>query len=144
MNAIMKPTPQNKQGTGKEIPFFDCDVIVDIVFERGLFFIVIKNLSDKPVFKVSIKFDQKIIGVEGGKDISALPLFKNIEFLAPKKEIVTFLDTSSSYFKNRQPEKISLGISYLDSFSKKKIGTIHHDLSIYREIGFVRRSEECK
>ncbi|PYS43550.1 MAG: hypothetical protein DMF71_06835, partial [Acidobacteria bacterium] len=60
------------------------DVIVDFVFDDGLLFIAISNLSDKPAYKVSITFDQEIHGLDG-KDICALPLFRNIEFLAPHK-----------------------------------------------------------
>lgn len=94
----MQQTTDDKQVQ----PLFDSEAIVDIVFEDGLFFIVIKNLGDRPAFKVSVKFDREIIGVEGTKVISSLPLFRNIEFLAPHKEIITFLDTSGSYFRNRQ------------------------------------------
>jgi hypothetical protein len=118
---------------------FNCDVIADIVFNDGMFFIAIKNLSDKPAFKVSLKFDKKIKGVEKTKEISSLPLFHNIEFLAPHKEIMTFLDTSGSYFRNRQPERFSITVSYTDVYAKKKSGTITHDLSIYREIDYVKK-----
>lgn len=121
---------------------FDCDVIVDVLFDRGLLFFVIKNLGERPAFGVSVTFDKTITGVEGHKDISALALFKNIDFLAPKKEIVTFLDTSDSYFRRNQPDKISLTINYTDVAGKKKSGTIKHDISIYREIGYIKRTGE--
>jgi hypothetical protein len=113
------------------------DVIVDFVFINGLFFISIKNTSDKPVFKVSIKFDKKLIGIEGSKEISALPLFNNIEFLAPQKEIRTFLDTSASYFRRGGPTEITARIAYQDSTGKKYTTTIRHNLEIYREIGYI-------
>jgi hypothetical protein len=118
------------------------EVIVDFIFDQGLFFISIKNIGDKPAFKVSIKFDKKILGVEGNKEISALPLFQNIEFLAPQKEIVTFLDNSFSYFKRGEPTKISAKILYHDASGKKHAATINHDLEIYREIGYVQRLEK--
>ncbi|MBI5025186.1 MAG: hypothetical protein HZC12_00350 [Nitrospirae bacterium] len=116
-------------------------VIVDFVFDNGLFFISIKNIIDEPVFKVSIKFDKKIFGVEGSKEISALPLFQNIEFLPPQKEIMTFLDTSASYFRRGEPTKISARISYQDSKGTKYSTTIKHNLEIYKEIGYIRRLE---
>jgi hypothetical protein len=81
-------------------------VIVDFVFEDGLFFIAVKNISANPVYDVSVTFDKKFTGVEGAKDISSLRLFRNIPFLAPQKEIVAFLDTSASYFRRRQPTNI--------------------------------------
>lgn len=118
------------------------DVIVDFIFEDGLFFISIKNIGEKPVFRVSIKFDKKIFGVEGTKEVSALSLFRNIEFLAPQRAIVTFLDRSASYFKRDAPTKISTRISYLDASGRRRTTTIRHDLEIYKEIGYVKRGEK--
>ena len=116
------------------------DVIVDFIFDDGLFFISISNISDKPAYKVSVKFDRRILGL-GGKDISALPLFRNIEFLAPHKEIRTFLNDSGSYF-NKGPSKISARITYQDFQGAKKVVTIDHDLGIYKQIGFIRRLKD--
>lgn len=126
---------------------FRLSVIVDIVFEDGLLFISVKNMSDEPAFKVSAKFDKKIVGVDGRKEISSLPLFRNIEFLAPHKEIRTFLDSSRSYFARRQPDKISVKVSYRNKEAELVTGTINHDLGIYREIGYIRtvgEKEESK
>jgi len=114
------------------------DVIVDFVFDDGLFFISISNISDTPAYKVSIKFDRKICRLDG-KDLAALPLFQNIEFLAPHKEIVMFLDSSASYFRQGGPTKVSARISYQDAQGTKKVTTINHDLEIYKAIGFIRR-----
>ena len=118
------------------------DVILDFIFRDGLFFISVSNIGDKPAYKVSIKFDCKIYGLGGTKEISALPLFRNIEFLAPNKEIVTFLDSSSSYFRREAPTKIAARISYRDSDGTKRSVTINHDLEIYREIGYMIKLEE--
>lgn len=112
-------------------------VIVDFVFAKGLFFISIKNIVDRPVFKVSVKFSKKIFGVEGTKEISALPLFKNIEFLPPQKEISTFLDTSASYFRRKGPTRIVSRISYQDADGTGYSDTIKHNLEIYRGIGYI-------
>ena len=114
------------------------DVIVDFVFDDGLLFIAISNLSDKPAYKVSVTFDQEIHGLDG-KDICALPLFRNIEFLAPHKTITTLLDSSGSYFSREESTRISACITHHDFQGTKKVATINHDLEIYREIGFVRR-----
>ncbi len=124
-----KPEPSESPGP---------DVIVDFIFDDGLFFIAISNLSGWPAYKVSVKFDCQIYGF-GGKDICALPLFGNIEFLAPHKTITTFLDSSGSYFSSGGPTRISARISYHDFRGTKKVATIRHDLEIYREIGFIRR-----
>jgi hypothetical protein len=123
---------------------FDLDVILDFLFDEGLFFISVKNNSDAPVFKVSIDFNKKITGLGGRKEISSIPLFSNIEFLAPRKEIKTFLDTSQSYFTRKQPEKIIVKITYTNKEGAVKTGTINHDLSIYKEIGFIKIIQDEK
>jgi hypothetical protein len=134
-----------KKPVGKMSPRndnFDLSVIVDFIFEDGLFFISIRNIGDDPAFKVTIEFDKKITGVCGRKEISYLPLFKNIEFLAPHKEIKTFLDTSESYFNSKQPENISVKISYKNKEGKLITGIINHDLGIYKEIGYIKNVEK--
>jgi hypothetical protein len=115
------------------------EVIVDFVFDDGLLFISVENIGDQPALKVSVQFDQKIMGVEGGQEISALPLFRSIEFLAPHKAIVTFLDTSAAYFRRGEPTRIAAMITYQDSNRAHYKTTLHHDLEIYKDIGYIRR-----
>ena len=116
-------------------------VIVDFVFDQGLFFIAVKNISDIPAYKVSVKFNHKIYGLGGAREVSALPLFRNIEFLAPQKEITTFLDSSDSYFARKQPTKVKAQISFSDDEGKKHSVAISHDLEIYRNLDLAGRPQ---
>jgi hypothetical protein len=108
---------------------------------------VVKNLGDAPAFKVNTVFTPEIKGVNGTKMISSLAVFKNIEFLAPHKEIKVFLDTSSSYFavkqvaaeKDGRPERISVKISYKDARGQTVSGVIQHDLGIYKDLGYIKK-----
>ena len=115
------------------------DVIVDFVFHAGLFFISIKNIGERPALAVSVRFDQRLAGVGGTKEISTLPLFRNIEFLPPKREIRAFLDTSASYFARQEPTRISARIAFGDPEGRRYAQDVHHDLEIYREIGYITR-----
>jgi hypothetical protein len=99
-----------------------------------LFFIAVKNISSRPAYKVSVKFSRKLYGLGGAREVSALPLFRNIEFLAPQKEIATFLDSSDSYFARKQPSKVSAQISYSDAQGDRHSVSINHDLEIYRNL----------
>lgn len=110
------------------------EVIVEFLFDRGLLSISVRNIGDRPAIGVSVKFNKKIVGLGGSKDISAIALFRNIEFLGPGREVVTFLDASSSYFKRKQPTKVSAQISYNDPEGRRYESKINHDLEIYREI----------
>ncbi|MBL1212230.1 MAG: hypothetical protein HND52_02630 [Ignavibacteriae bacterium] len=116
------------------------EVILDFIFEDGLLYIAIKNIGRKPAYKISINFEQRFRGVEGGKIISELPLFKLIEFMPPGKEIKTFLDSSSAYFAREEPEQISAEVNYQNIKSAKYRTTIVHNLGIYKEIGYVTRN----
>ncbi len=117
------------------------DVILDFVFDRGLLFISIKNIGDRPAFAVRVQFSSRLMGVGGTREISALPLFHNLEFLPPQKEIVTFLDTSASYFGSGQATNISPRITARDSNGARRVVTIRHNLEIYREIGYINGHE---
>lgn len=121
----------------KEILCRKPEIITDFIFEEGLFFISIKNIGLKPAYKISTKFDEAIHGVAGKKNISALPLFKCIEFLPPQKEIKTFLDTSNAYFERKEPTKIVTQLNYVDGRGKNYSKKIIHNLEIYREIGYI-------
>jgi hypothetical protein len=113
------------------------EVIVEFLFERGMFHISVNNIGDRPALGVRVSFNKKIVGLDGTKEISALPLFQNIEFLGPKREIQTFIDTSSSYFKRKQPTKIIARVSYSDSDKQKYECTISHNLEIYLELPYL-------
>ena len=116
------------------------EVILEILFDRGLLFLCVNNIGDRPATKVSVRFNKKILGPDGSKDISALPLFRNIEFMGPGREITTLLDTTSSYFKRKQPTAISVQVSYSDAEGRSFEATINHDLEIYRDLAFVTSS----
>lgn len=121
------------------------EVIVEFLFDRGLLYISVVNIGDRPAINVSVKFNKKILGINGAKEISALAVFKNIEFLGPRREIVSLLDSSSSYFKRKQPTKISAVVAYRDLQKRAYEVTIKHDLEIYRELAYVapvQRDEE--
>lgn len=111
-------------------------VIVDFVFDRGALFIEIENIGRRPAFAVRVDFSHKLIGVGGTVEVSALPLFRALEFLPGGKKITTFLDTSESYFAREQPLQITTRVSYRDAREIKLKQTIGHNLEIYRNIGY--------
>jgi len=118
------------------------EVILDFIFDQGMFYISIENIGDAPALKVSTHFEQKIRGVGGEQDIEAMPLFQNIEFLAPHKAIKTFLDRSTAYFQRGEPTEVMVRISYWDAARHQYHTTIRHDLRIYEDIGYLSRREE--
>lgn len=118
------------------------DVILEFLFDRGCFHIAIRNIGDRPALGVSVSFSEKFSGAGGAKVLSDLPLFRNIEFLGPGREIKTFVDTSHSYFRRKQPTKLSARVSYRDAADRKYEVTIKHDLEIYRGILYLGPGEQ--
>lgn len=113
------------------------DVIVDFVFERGLFYIVLANIGGAPACDIAVVFDCTFKGLGGTKIVSGMPLFQITPFLAPGKGIRTFLDTSASYFSSNQPRKINATINFSDRAGKKYSNVCKHDLGIYLDVGWV-------
>jgi hypothetical protein len=117
------------------------DVIVDFLFEDGLLFIAVQNIGTQPAQRVHVAFDPYFKGLDGTVSIPELPLFRNIEFLAPSRSIRTLLDSSAAYFARNEPELITATISYCDRSDQQFTCTILHDLAIYRDITFIPKLE---
>ena len=116
------------------------EVIVEFLFDRGLLSVSVRNIGRRAALSVAVSFDRPFTGLGGAKDVSSLPLFRHIAFLGPDREIATLLDTSESYFRRKQPTRISAQVSYLDAERRKYRTTIDHNLEIYRELSWVESS----
>jgi hypothetical protein len=119
----------------------DPEVILDIVFEDGLLFAAVRNISSRPAYRVSVTFDKPFTGLGGTQKTSALRLFRNIEFLAPQKEIRTLVDGAASYFARKQPSKLAAEVRWRTADGKRHSHTITHDLAIYQQVAYVTREE---
>ena len=117
------------------------DVIVDFVFEDGMLFVAVQNIGSQPALRVHVAFDPPFKGLGGTASIPELPLFRNIEFLAPARSIRTLLDSSAAYFARKEPEHITVTTSYSDRKGHKFSCKIRHNLSIYRDLAFISKPE---
>ena len=112
-------------------------VSVDFVFEDGLLYAVVANIGERPALKVSCRFEPAFHGLGGSVEVSRLPLFRNIEYLAPGKEIRTLVDSSAAYFARKEPTKLEIAVTYRDEDGARRQATIAHDLGIYRDLAYV-------
>lgn len=117
------------------------DVIVDFLFEDGMLFVAVHNIGPEPAQRVHVAFEPSFKGLGGTVSIPELPLFRNIEFLAPARSIRTLIDSSALYFARQEPEQITAAITYSDRAGHKFSCAIRHDLAIYRDIAFIAKSE---
>lgn len=129
-----KPKPrQPLKPVFKDTP----NVLVDFIFDAGELFIAVENIGEAPALKVRTEFSAPLRGVMGTLDVNAMALFQNIEFLAPRKAIRMFLDTSAAYFSRNEPRQLAVRVRYRDMANRRYESTLHHDLSIYADIGYV-------
>ncbi len=119
----------------------DPAVILDLVFEDGLFFFELINVTSAPVYKVSVQFTHEITSSMSEKPVTGIQLFKNLTFLAPEKKIRVFVDTSRSYFARRQPTRFTATIRYQDAEGRRFNAEIPHNVGIYRDFPFIRHVE---
>lgn len=112
-------------------------VILDVVFEDGLLFLAVRNIGDAPALDVQTTFNRKLVGLGGARDVAALPLFRNIAFLAPGREIRTLLDSAPAWFARTRSTALTARISYRDEAGERHRAKVTHDLDIYREIGYL-------
>jgi len=113
------------------------DVLLDVEFDRGLLFLVVANAGERPALAVQVRFERPFRGLGGTVDVSALRLFRKIEFLPAGKEIRTLLDSSAAYFARREPAKLTATISFRDEQGGRHERRIVHDLAIYRDLAYV-------
>lgn len=114
-------------------------VIVDFVFESGELWICVENIGEAPALKVQTRFSAPLNGLMGTRAIHNMALFRNIEFLAPRKAIRTLVDSSAAYFSRDEPHRITVRVSFQDGAKRRFQSTIHHDLSIYADIVYSAR-----
>lgn len=146
-DAITSPSSPEAQSSRRTVPRSTSigtrgappEVLVDFVFQDGLFFITIRNLNPEPVYHVSIQFTPDIRGGWAPKTISEIPVFQRIDVLAPDKVITIFLDTAAQYFARNEPTRIEVTVTHHNFIGQATTSTITHNLDIYRYIPYVSR-----
>ncbi|MBC7897966.1 MAG: hypothetical protein H7066_21270 [Cytophagaceae bacterium] len=113
------------------------EVFVDFIFDHGLLHVAVVNGTDTAAYDVTVRFDPAFRGLGGEQETSALPLFRGIEFLAPRRRIETFLDRSSDYFQRKEPRRISAAVSWRDARKRRYTRHIVHDLGIYEDVSYL-------
>lgn len=130
---IKVPNKRIKPNKRNVIESPEPEVILDFEYDDGLLYIIIENIGPSSAYKVSIKFDKGITGMEGQREISAMRIFECIEFLSPHKKIRIFVDTFASYLLRKQPLIIGATVIYSNKNNREFQNLINHDLSIYQD-----------
>ena len=112
------------------------DVLLDVVFERGLLFLELRNIGNEPALDVTCAFEPPLRGLGGTRDVSALPLFRNVTLVAPGRAIRTLLDTSAAYFARDEPTTFRVTVAWSTPAGERRSAELVHDLSIYRDLAY--------
>ena len=115
------------------------EVILDVVFDRGLLFITVANIGGRPAHEVRIRFKRAFSGLGGTRKLHRLALFERLEFLAPHKSIEVFLDRSASYFAREEPTVLEATIAWRTAAGEQRRSSVTHDLEIYRDLAYTDR-----
>jgi hypothetical protein len=119
----------------------DPRVIVDFDFEDGSLFVAVENISSLPVRDVRVEFSPPFRHAGGRREIGELELFRRLRFLAPGKRIRAYVDEASAYFERGEPTEVAAHIEYHTTSARHRHRhVVHHDLEIYRDLGYIRRS----
>ena len=114
----------------------DDGVVVDIVFEDGLLYLELANLSDRPALNVGCKFDPGLVDLQG-RDVSQLALFSRVEFVGPGRRIRTLLDSTAGFFAREQASRFTVVVEFERPDEKRRATTVSHDLAVYRELAYL-------
>ena len=98
------------------------------------YYCVIKNLGNGPAKNVKFKIDPDIpYGKESNIKLSDIPLFKNLQFIPPNKEIRFFLGSALQEIKGKPlwKYKFSIQVRYEDIFKEYHEDKYEIDLSAY-------------
>jgi hypothetical protein len=114
----------------------DDGVVVDVVFEEGLLYLELANLSERPALNVQCEFDPPLVDLQG-RDVSKLPLFRRVEFLGPGRRIRTLLDSSVGYFARETSSRVTVAVEYERPDGPRETTKLTHDLEIFRDLAYL-------
>lgn len=115
------------------------EVIFEVLFEEGNLFLALRNIGARPALSVRTQLKPAFKGLGGAEDYTRMPVFRNIEFLGPGREIRMLLDAAGAYFARDEPTAIAAVLTYADDAGQKYETRVRHDLEIYRSLPYLVR-----
>lgn len=112
----------------------DSAVILDVVLENRILLFRLANIGAKPVTGIRVTFNRKIMGIGGRVEITGLPVFGQLDFLAPGRVIDVPIDRAAAFFALDNAEPLIARVSYVDFEGRPIHAEMHHDLAVWREM----------
>jgi hypothetical protein len=114
----------------------DDGVVVDVVIEEGVLYLELANLADRPALNVSCTFEPTLVDAQG-RDVSELALFRQVEFLGPRRRIRTLFDSSVGYFARKAPARLTVTVEYERPDGPRRSTQAAHNLEVFRELAYL-------
>ena len=115
----------------------EADVILDVELERGLLFLVIRNLGELPAHNVRVRFDGPLHGLGGDLRIDRLQIFRRLEFLGPGRCIRIFLDRTALLFARDERTELDVTVTWRTDGGERRRREMRHDLAAYRDFPYL-------
>lgn len=124
------PTPLKKTS--------DPAIVLDVLWRERCLYFVLRNISDRSMRDIRVAFRRKVIGMGGAVNIAALPLWTNIGFMPPGKEIEVTIDRDSVFYVNNKTGPLAISMTYTDGSGTTWRAQISHDFEAYRNFPDLR------
>lgn len=131
------PQASRVSGRGRRPTLSSPHVIFEILLVEGMLWMVVRNIGPKPAFHIRIQFEQSFKGLEGTKRMDTLPLFTQLEFLGPHREIQAALDRSAAYFQRNEPLRLVAQTGFEEDSGRRYETRSIHNLAVFRDLGYV-------
>jgi hypothetical protein len=117
----------------------DDGVVVDIAFETGMLYLELVNLADRPALNVRCRFEPPLVDLQG-RNVTELPLFREVAFLGPRRRIRTLLDSSAGYFARKSATRVTVTAEFERPGEPRRTTKVAHDLAVFRELAYLIHS----
>lgn len=109
------------------------DVWLDTRVEAGALEFVLRCNGPGGAHAVRLRFSRAIRDVAGER-VNDNPLFTQLEFLAPGREVVLLIDTLAGYARRRQPMRFDVRIAWRDDAGRPGRRDLTHELAAWSRL----------
>lgn len=107
--------------------------MLDTALEKGLVWLIVENVGDASAHRISVRFSRRLMGLGGQVEVSALPLFKDLGFLAAGKSHRIVLDRADLVLSGRRSYVFTAIVDFQDDRGRKHTSKARHNLGIYQQ-----------
>lgn len=97
----------------------------------GLLWLIVENVGDESAHRITVRFSRKLMGLGGDVEVSALPLFQDLGFLAAGKRHRIVLDRADRQLRGRRSHVFTAVVEFEDDRGRSHTTKQRHNLGIY-------------